>query len=432
MMKRKIIIKNIIITLIILILTGLTVSCGFISQQSSDRQSPSDIDISDRDIADNEINNKDDLNEEIKSEEQAPEDLPEEPPKPTGKTTLTISVVGDIMAHMPQVDAARQDDGTYDFKPVFQDVKPYLEKADIAMGNLETTISNDEIGYTGYPRFRTPEAILEALKYAGFDVITTANNHSLDGVEFGVENTLNKLDEYGFLHTGTARSPEEREQVLIVEKNDIKIAILAYTYGTNGMEAAVDKEKLTYMVNYLNDEARIKQDIKKAREQGAEVVIGCIHWGDEYVRQPSDTQKQIADRLFSYGMDIIFGSHPHVLQPMYRKTITDPDGSEREVFVIYSLGNFVSNQRDRYRDSGVILNLEIVKDYDAQTVGLGKIDYIPTWVHKYTENGKLHYRILPVADYMDQNLIGDAEQRIKEVWHETTQHLNNDQIRARE
>lgn len=432
MMKRKIIIKNIIITLIILILTGLTVSCGFISQQSSDRQSPLDIDISDRDIADNEINNKDDLNEEIKSEEQAPEDLPEEPPKPTGKTTLTISVVGDIMAHMPQVDAARQDDGTYDFKPVFQDVKPYLEKADIAMGNLETTISNDEIGYTGYPRFRTPEAILEALKYAGFDVITTANNHSLDGVEFGVENTLNKLDEYGFLHTGTARSPEEREQVLIVEKNDIKIAILAYTYGTNGMEAAVDKEKLTYMVNYLNDEARIKQDIKKAREQGAEVVIGCIHWGDEYVRQPSDTQKQIADRLFSYGMDIIFGSHPHVLQPMDRKTITDPDGSEREVFVIYSLGNFVSNQRDRYRDSGVILNLEIVKDYDAQTVGLGKIDYIPTWVHKYTENGKLHYRILPVADYMDQNLIGDAEQRIKEVWHETTQHLNNDQIRARE
>ena len=431
-MKRKIIIKNIIITLIILILTGLTVSCGFISQQSSDRQSPSDINISDRDIADNEINNKDDLNEEIKSEEQAPEDLPEEPPKPTGKTTLTISVVGDIMAHMPQVDAARQDDGTYDFKPVFQDVKPYLEKADIAMGNLETTISNDEIGYTGYPRFRTPEAILEALKYAGFDVITTANNHSLDGVEFGVENTLNKLDEYGFLHTGTARSPEEREQVLIVEKNDIKIAILAYTYGTNGMEAAVDKEKLTYMVNYLNDEARIKQDIKKAREQGAEVVIGCIHWGDEYVRQPSDTQKQIADRLFSYGMDIIFGSHPHVLQPMDRKTITDPDGSEREVFVIYSLGNFVSNQRDRYRDSGVILNLEIVKDYDAQTVGLGKIDYIPTWVHKYTENGKLHYRILPVADYMDQNLIGDAEQRIKEVWHETTQHLNNDQIRARE
>lgn len=432
MMKRKIIIKNIIITLIILILTGLTVSCGFISRQSSDRQSPLDIDISDRDIADNEINNKDDLNEEIKSEEQAPEDLPEEPPKPTGKTTLTISVVGDIMAHMPQVDAARQDDGTYDFKPVFQDVKPYLEKADIAMGNLETTISNDEIGYTGYPRFRTPEAILEALKYAGFDVITTANNHSLDGVEFGVENTLNKLDEYGFLHTGTARSPEEREQVLIVEKNDIKIAILAYTYGTNGMEAAVDKEKLTYMVNYLNDEARIKQDIKKAREQGAEVVIGCIHWGDEYVRQPSDTQKQIADRLLSYGMDIIFGSHPHVLQPMDRKTITDPDGSEREVFVIYSLGNFVSNQRDRYRDSGVILNLEIVKDYDAQTVGLGKIDYIPTWVHKYTENGKLHYRILPVADYMDQNLIGDAEQRIKEVWHETTQHLNNDQIRARE
>ena len=421
MIKHKMIVRNIIITLIIMMLTGLIASCGLISQPPLDSELPSDSDIA------SEENNKNSSNEEIQTEEP----LPEEPPKPTGKTTLTISVVGDIMAHMPQVNAARQEDGTYDFKEVFQDVKPYLEKADITIGNLETTISNDEIGYTGYPRFRTPEAILAALKYAGFDVITTANNHSLDGVEFGVENTLNKLDEYGFLYTGTARSPEERGQILIIEKNDIKVAILAYTYGTNGMEAAVDQEKLTYMVNYLNDEEGIKQDIKKAREQGAEIVIGCIHWGAEYVRQPNDSQKQLADRLFSYGMDIIFGSHPHVLQPMDRKIVTDPNGSEREVFVIYSLGNFVSNQRDRYRDSGMILNLEIVKDYDAQTVGLGDIDYIPTWVYKYNENGKVHYRILPVVDYLEEDLLGNAEQRVKEVWQETTQHLNNEKIRAR-
>jgi len=420
MLKHKII-RNVIITLVILLLIGLIASCTFISKPPLDN-----VPLSDSDIA-GEENDKDNLNGATQLEEQ----LPEEPPKPTGKTTMTISVVGDIMAHMPQINAARRDDGTYDFRDVFQDVKPYLEKADITMGNLETTISNDEIGYTGYPRFRTPEAILDALKYAGFDVITTANNHSLDGVEFGVENTLNKLDEYGFLYTGTARSPEERDKILIIEKNDIRVAILAYTYGTNGMEAAVDEEKLTYMVNYLNDEERIKQDIRKAREQGAEIVIGCIHWGDEYVRQPNDVQKQIADRLFSYGMDVIFGSHPHVLQPMDRKTVTDPDGNERDVFVIYSLGNFISNQRDRYRDSGVILNLEIVKDYDAQTVKLGNIDYIPTWVYKYTENGKVHYRILPVADYLDQDLLGNGEQRVKEVWQETTQHLNNEEIRAR-
>jgi Bacterial capsule synthesis protein PGA_cap. len=425
MYKHKIT-KNIVVALLISILFWSTAGCGLLSGQENNNSVPPEGNPNEE----NEIYQTNDksVQEDAETEEQPPV----EPIKPKGKTTLTISVVGDIMVHMHQLKAALQDDGTYDFQEVFQDVKPYLEKADIALGNLETTISTDEIGYTAYPRFRTPESILSALKYAGFDVITTANNHSLDGTEFGVENTLNKLDEYGFLHTGTARSPEERDEILIVEKNDIKVAILAYTYGTNGMEGAVDKEKLSYMVNYLNDEERIKQDIQKAKEQGAEIIIGCIHWGDEYVRQPNETQRHIADRLFSYGMDVIFGSHPHVLQPMERNKVSDVERGEREVFVIYSLGNFVSNQRDRYKDSGVILNLEIVKDYDMQTIGLGRIDYIPTWVYRYTENGKLHYRILPVVDYMDENLLENGSNRIKEVWQETTQHLNNEEIRARQ
>jgi poly-gamma-glutamate capsule biosynthesis protein CapA/YwtB (metallophosphatase superfamily) len=391
----------------------------------------------DREPSDKIVNGLDGETDEeivIPPEDKSPEnqEQPPEESKPTGKTSVKVSVVGDIMVHMNQLKAAREADGTYDFTGVFEDIKPYLEEADIAMGNLETTISTDDIGYTAYPRFRSPESLISALKGAGFDVLTTANNHSLDGVEFGVENTLDILDKNGIMHTGTARSPEERDKILMLEKNDIKIAVLAYTYGTNGMEASVNKDKLTYMVNYLKDTSKIEEDILNAKEAGSEFIIVCAHWGDEYVRTPNEYQKQMADKLFSMGVDVIFGSHAHVIQPMEKKKITTAEGEEKEVFVIYSLGNIVSNQRDRYRDSGLILNLEIIKDYDNNTIGLGEIDYIPTWVYRFTKNNRLHYRILPVRDFMDVDFGTNVNARIKEVWNETTEHLNNDEIRARE
>ena len=155
-----------------------------------------------------------------------PQELPK-PPEPKGKTTLKISAVGDIMMHKPQVESAMQNDGSIDFKPVFQHIKSYIQHADIAIGNLETTISTPEKGFFGFPRFRSPKEVIEALKYAGFDLITTSNNHILDGFEFGLEHTLNTLDEYGLKHTGAARTPEERDRLLIIDKNGIKVAILA-------------------------------------------------------------------------------------------------------------------------------------------------------------------------------------------------------------
>lgn len=376
------------------------------------------------------------IEDEVEKEEvelgEGEDVVPPEEEKPKGQTSVKVSVVGDIMVHMHQLKAAKEADGTYDFTGVFDDIRPYLEEADIAMGNLETTISNDEIGYTAYPRFRSPESLISALKGAGFDVLTTANNHTLDGVEFGVTNTLDKLDEHGILHTGSARSMEERNKTLIIEKNDIKVAILAYTYGTNGLEGSVNQEKLSYMVNYLNDTSKIQEDIDRVKDEGAEFIIVCPHWGDEYVRNPNESQKQMADKLFSMGADVIFGSHPHVIQPTEKKTITLADGQEKEVFLIYSLGNIVSNQRDQYRDSGMIQNIEIIKDYDEGTIELGQIDYIPTWVYRYTENERLYYRILPVKDFMDDRFGTDANVRIKEVWNETTEHINNDYIKARD
>lgn len=353
---------------------------------------------------------------------------PIEQPKPRGKTKLTISAVGDIMMHMPQINSAKQPDGSYDFDDVFKDVRAYIGKADIAIGNFETTISTPEKGYSGYPRFRAPEQLLKTLKSAGFDVLTTANNHSLDALEFGVENTLDKMDEYGILHTGTARTPEERDSILLMEKNDIKVGILSYTYGTNGMETAVQEDKLDFMVNYYTDFDRIQEDISRAKEAGADVVVACMHWGYEYHRQPNEEQTMLADKLIEAGADIIFGSHPHVLQPMERRKVMLEDGSEKEAFVIYSLGNFVSNQRERYRDSGVIVSVEIIKDYDQQTVSIGKVSYMPTWVYRYYQGGKAQYRILPVQEFIDGNLKGEEGQRIQAVWKETTELLGTEEF----
>jgi poly-gamma-glutamate synthesis protein (capsule biosynthesis protein) len=357
---------------------------------------------------------------------------PEPSPSPRGTTKIQLRAVGDIMMHMPQVMAGLQADGTYDFNHFFNDIKPYLEGADIVTGNLETTISNQEKGYGGYPTFRTPEALLQALKGGGFNVLTTANNHTFDGREFGVTNTLDKLDEYGFQHTGSARSQQERDSVLIVEKNDIKAGILAYTYGTNGMEGTISSGNLPFMVNCI-DKDKIREDVNRAREAGAEVLIVSIHWGDEYARTPNSFQKETADYLASLGVDIILGSHAHVLQPMERRTVTLEDGMEKEIFIIYSLGNFVSNQRDKYQDSGVIVDLEITKDYDKGTIALGEISYTPTWVYRYNQNGKSDYRVLPVGKFMDEgDLNGSAKDRIRSVWNETTTHLGQDGFKINE
>jgi poly-gamma-glutamate capsule biosynthesis protein CapA/YwtB (metallophosphatase superfamily) len=364
---------------------------------------------------------------------ETPEPTPEPTPTTRGTTRMTLRAVGDILMHMPLVDSAAKADGTYDFTQLFEDIKPYLEGADIVTANLETTISNDEKGYGGYPMFRTPEALLSALQYAGFNLLTTANNHTLDGREFGVHHTLDKLDEYGFLHTGSARSQEERDQVLIVETNDIKAAFLAYTYGTNGMEVTIPEENLPFTVNYI-DRDKIEEDIKKAKEAGAEVLIVSIHWGDEYVRTPNSFQVETADFLFSQGVDIILGCHPHVLQPMEKRIVTLEDGTEKEGFIIYSLGNFVSNQRDRYRDSGVIIELEIIKDYDQDTIEIGEITYTPTWVHRFQENGTLNFSVLPVGQFIngEQGLDSSAQARVQEVWAETTEHLGEDGFKIKQ
>ena len=277
----------------------------------------------------------------------------------------------------------------YDFKPVFEPIKKHIESSDFAMANLETTLSGKDMKYSNYPRFNSPEQIADALKYTGFDMVTTANNHAMDRGNYGVIKTIENLSKSGLLHTGTARNSEERDHVLVEKINGIKIAFLAYTYGTNGIPLPEGKD---YLVNLIIKD-RMLADINKAKSKNVDIIITSLHFGNEYCRSPGKKQKELVGYLVSHGVDIVFGDHPHVLQPM---EIIELNG--RTGFVIYSLGNFVSDQRKRYRDSGIILNLFLEKNFQSGKTIIKDVNFIPTWVDKSYIGSKLNYRVLPVKE----------------------------------
>lgn len=363
--------------------------------------------------------------------EHTPAPTPEPSPTPQPPVRVTVSAVGDVMCHSPEYNAALKADGTYDFSEFFVPISDYLSAADFTLANLETTISTDERGYSGYPCFKTPESLLPALKDAGVDVLTTSNNHCFDAGWFGVTHTIEKMESYGFLHTGTFTTPTDQGTPLILEKDGVRIAVLAYTFGTNGMETIIDADRLDYAVTYTDDWEQIHADIVTAREQ-ADVVIACVHWGGEYQREPVAEQQELAQKMMEAGVDAILGSHPHVLQPMKFKDVTTEEGEQKRAFVVYSLGNFLSNQRDRYKDSGMVLNLTFEKNFTTGATRIVDADYVPTYVHKYADaNGKNHYQVLPVSGYLGKDLEGNAGERLTAVWSETTGHMDTENIKAR-
>lgn len=311
---------------------------------------------------------------------------------PDTTQTITISVVGDIMVHDNSLTSVKTADG-YDFDPPFSEIMEIIQSADLAIGNLETTISGPEAKYTGYPKFNSPDTLLDTLKKTGFDVLITSNNHSLDRGTAGLVRTIDQLDERGILHTGTYKTKEDSEKILTVDVKGIKIAILAYSYGTNGQPM-----KEPYMVNLLKLN-KMLEDVKKAKELNPDVIIAYLHMGDECVRQPNQKQKDVADSMIKAGVDIVLGDHPHVVQPMERRTVVDGGGTgqERDAFVIYSLGNFISGRKGLYRDLGIILNIEIEKDILNGKISIKDTEPIPTWVQFYDKEGREFYRVMPMS-----------------------------------
>ncbi|RJX24659.1 MAG: CapA family protein [Dethiobacter sp.] len=333
--------------------------------------------------------------------------------------SIVLAVVGDIMVHSPQLTSAYlENEGAYHFKDCFSYITSYLHKADFAAGNLETTIAGREFGYSGYPFFNSPPELITALRESGFHLLFTANNHSMDRGEKGVINTINYLEEECSGFVGTARNQEERERGFMLSQNGIKVAFFAYTYGTNGIPLPSGKE---YLVSLI-DEQLIEEDIIRAKQiQEADLVVVALHWGEEYQRLPSSYQKELARKLVDMGADIIIGGHPHVIQPA--EIIKTEKG---EGLCLYSLGNFISNQRWRYSDSGVIVYLKLQLNPALNTSQVTLLEIIPTWVHKFLQEGKWKYTVLPVREVLETEnakeiykLSNRDYQRLQEVQEET-------------
>lgn len=342
---------------------------------------------------------------------------PTETPAPVVHN-VKMTVVGDLMVHEPQLISAydKQTD-TYDFNHSFEYVKKYLKDSDITVGNLETTIIGGT-EFSTYPRFNSPVSFIEALKNAGFDMVTTANNHCNDKGYEGIISTLDALDSFSIEHFGTYRTKEERDTIFIKEVNNIKFAFLSYTYGTNGLPLPDGKD---YSANIMSEQL-IVSDIQRAKEFSPDFIIIMPHMGNEYEDYPKKVFTDWIDLMIKAGADIVLASHPHVLQPMEYRTVACDDGSEKTALVAYSLANFISSQRTIPREAGMILELAFEKTDDEKAV-LMDVSYIPTWVQYKDTSGSYNVRVLPIYDVlvngMTEGIRAKDIERMKNVHSES-------------
>ncbi len=293
------------------------------------------------------------------------------------------------MCHSTQYEYARIGKDTFDFKPVFRKIKKYFDESDFSIGNFETVVAGRSRGYAGYPVFNSPDELLEGLSYAGFDALTTANNHATDGRKDGLLRTIDKINHYGMHPVGTFTSKEDRDSIRIFKINEISFTILSYTYGVNIANIPANEK---YLLNFI-DTIQIRNDIEKAKKSRVDITLVYFHFGNEYKGEPEAYQKEIVKKTFSYGADIILGASPHVLQPI--DFYSDPKQKIDTGFVAYSLGNFVSNQRWRYSDGGVVLKFSISKSFLTGSVYLNKVEFLPIWVFKGKTDSGSEYIILP-------------------------------------
>jgi poly-gamma-glutamate capsule biosynthesis protein CapA/YwtB (metallophosphatase superfamily) len=315
---------------------------------------------------------------------------------------ITLLFAGDIMGHDSQIQAAwSAKENKYDYASCFALLKSTIQQADLAIGNLELTFAGPP--YKGYPAFSSPDALAITLKDVGFDALVTANNHSCDKGKKGITRTIDVLDSVGLNHTGTFKNKISRDTLypLIIEKNNFKIALLNYTYGTNGIP--VPKPTI---VNQI-DTTQIAEDIKKVYLDSVDVIVAFMHWGAEYQPLPDKNQIALTSLLQQKGVQLVIGAHPHVLQPVVRDTI-------KQTLVAYSLGNFVSGQRDRYKNGGMMLQIELEKIFklnEKKPVSIKNAGYYLHYMHK---NAERKYIAIPafaegnIMEYVENNTSKEA------------------------
>jgi poly-gamma-glutamate capsule biosynthesis protein CapA/YwtB (metallophosphatase superfamily) len=356
----------------------------------------------------------------------------------------SIVAVGDILVHEDQLKAQfNESTGDYNFDNNFKYVKSKIESADMALANLETTLAGEAQKYTGFPMFNSPSSIVDALKNCGFDILSTINNHAIDRGSTGVLNTVEEIQKRNLKAVGTREGLDDKPY-LIQEVKGIKIGVISYSYETprkgdsktlNAIEIPSEVTSLlnTFSYEHIEEDLnKIKVQIDEMKAEGAEAIVFFIHWGNEYERQPNVHQTSIARRLSDYGVDIILGSHPHVIQPM--EFITSEKTGKRTL-VVYSMGNFISNQQyertnNRYTEDGIIVNIQIKKDKVSKDITISEVSYTPTWVHRFTGNSGFVYEVLPLTDALESkekyNLNEDTEVWRAQNSEESTRGLMGD------
>ena len=322
--------------------------------------------------------------------------------------SLRMTVTGDVLTHNTNYyDAYTASNDSYDFSYVFDDIKKYFDTADIAIGTLESNFAGKAKGYSNYPLFNAPEHLATDLKELGYDVMATGNNHCLDKGWDGMVNTLAELDKAGIEHFGTYATEEDSQKLFIKEVNGLRIGFVQYTYGTNGIAIPSGKE---WSISLINKE-KMKTDLDRLKEENVDIITVIMHWGEEYRLKSNKEQDDLADYLFENGADLILGSHTHCLEQMEKREIKLPDGSTKEGFIIYSLGNFMSGQDHANSRQSVILDLKVTKKGDTGKLHIDYVTYTPIFMLNYWNGGNLRtphkFKILDIEAEIAKYEAGD-------------------------
>ncbi len=352
--------------------------------------------------------------------------------------TATLMFGGDVLIHKPVYLRASAGEDTYNFNPYFE-LFTDVFTADYNAVNLESPVdaygNNQKI--STYPKFNAPIELLDAIKSINVDLCTNSNNHIIDQGFDGLVSTINNLDAHGLDHLGTYASQEEHDALFIREINGIKVGFAAFTQSTNGIKLSSELEEYAFDRMGMKEDAvdDILPRVEALRSAGAEIVVAVLHWGTEYNEQPSFWQRVIAEDLCEGGVDIIIGSHSHIVQPIERMTVTNDDGTTRECLVVYSLGNLFCNQErmSEYTQRGMVVAIKLERGDD----GIARFTdafYMPTLLQVTWEMGTDFLRLVPAAKYMEQGssvpelLARDLgfQTRCADTWEYVTKIVGND------
>jgi len=367
---------------------------------------------------------------------------PRMPPLQNQPVTLSIAFVGDVVVHLPQMSSAYDSDtGRYDFTDHFRYVKHYIAGVDLALCNLETTFGGEP--YTGFPTFSAPDEMALALKDMGFLVAATANNHTLDKGVSGLRRTLDVLAENGLMPVGS-RADQATPRYVLVDVNGVTIGVTAYTYAASSptgrllVNGSVVSEEAEPLLNYFRyaqideDLEKIKETVGEAKRAGADIVIVYYHWGEEYQLKANRWQRYMAERTVNdMAVDMVFGSHSHTLQEMAYLT---REGTDKQVPVFFSMGNFISNQRqetleNRHLETGMIAFVDLTYDKVTQEITAIQMRAVPTWVDKYQSGGKDVFAVIPLDEDLEENETLAASghlRRAQRAWEDANGILGSD------